>query len=481
MESELSKTTGAPGSTHQTSSDFNPLSIFSSRRDTLTWDDTFANNIYNDINQNIDQLARVPKNLLKEELSRFQNMDIVTTLRTALVNHVIRVTNRTIDLTPRVRSNHHQIHNDIYLCLQILVNSNNVTDNQLLTICKTKPLNKDATAVIISNQEDMITYMIEQSIQFDEMKKHQLLLIEQQNQTNNLIKSLNSIITELVDENKALRKNVEEMKNTNTNIFKTPQFPYSTVNFTAPLPPTTNNTTPSYATISQKNIDKTPNRPNKPNENNSEISQANKTPRTHTNTSNNTNKSKQRSIMQFDSSDPNAPNTHIPKEAEFQTTKRDKQKAKQKEKKEQAAAASYVKKLGTGSGLNKLKIIPRLQRIFISRLDKSTTTQELKEYLDETLYSQKTQTGEINKIKFESFNHTIVQINSSRHIGFTFDVEFSKRDMVEQLEMWPSGAYVAISHPPRRLASALPATLNQPTTNTTTLQNQTQLSTQQQQ
>ena len=201
--------------------------------------------------------------------------------------------------------------------------------------------------------------------------------------------------------------------------------------------------TASYATVSNPNETT---RSKRPNDGSSESSQAKKNPRPTQNHS----KPAPKLLKQFNSYDESAPNTDIPNDDGFQATRRDANKLRQREKRQLAAANNYIAKLGTGTASTKLTVVPRLQRIFIARLANSTTTDQLKEFLAETLYTDKS-SGQ--KVTFNSYNHTQVILPNNRHSGFTFEVEFSKRDMVDQPDMWPSGAYVAISHPPKRLAA----------------------------
>ena len=106
--------------------------------------------------------------------------------------------NKPNQVAPRTRTNPDLIYRDVYLCIQILARENKqATAKELDQLCKTK--NSDSTAQLLSNQEEILLFLVEQSQQLHELK-------EQQAQSYNMIKTLTNKINELTVKTKSSRK-----------------------------------------------------------------------------------------------------------------------------------------------------------------------------------------------------------------------------------------------------------------------------------
>jgi hypothetical protein len=94
------------------------------------------------------------------------------------------------------------------------------TPKELDQLCKIKI--SDSTAQFLSNQEEILLFLVDESQQL-------LKLREQQTQSRNMIKTVTNKINELHSENKTLPKKIEELRSMSnklmSNLFKPPQTP----------------------------------------------------------------------------------------------------------------------------------------------------------------------------------------------------------------------------------------------------------------
>ncbi len=86
-----------------------------------------------------------------------------------------------------------------------------------------------------------------------------------------------------------------------------------------------------------------------------------------------------------------------------------------------------------------IKINQRQSFIFVSRIDKDTSLDEVKSFLNETL-------SPLN-IKFANLEQA--RLKHDDWLGFTFSVDFQHKDIYKNKSVWPAGLYVDIHKKPR--------------------------------
>jgi hypothetical protein len=205
-----------------------------------------------DILANIQQLARVPKDLFIAELRNIKSKEMLTGLRSELIFKVIIKFKQTENLIPRTRLVIEGILSDIFICIQLLAEDPTDPEEQIKIICKVKASNNDIPTQILMTQED-------HSQRFDDIKAYLISMNEQQCQSNKMIQSLNAniqtlqtTVTDLSAENKYLKRAIDELKtqsiHSESNIFKAPLLPPQQFNFNPQTPIT--QSTRSYAQAS---------------------------------------------------------------------------------------------------------------------------------------------------------------------------------------------------------------------------------------
>ena len=146
------------------------------------------------------------------------------------------------------------------------------------------------------------------------------------------------------------------------------------------------------------------------------------------------NSSAQKSLLNFDSQAPNAPNTNIPKENPWRLAGKVNK------------AKHYLKAIGTNSN-NALETVDRPFAVYIGRLSNNTNKDQVVDFL-KTIF--KSNIGPINEVEH---NHKWFK-------SYWVNVNYLERELIYNKDLWPSGCVVDRYRKPRTNPATIPSANN---------------------
>ncbi len=321
-------------------------------------------------------------------------------------------------------------------------NENNISINDNYDMMDTQFLLNNIKSILQENQKSIFDKVNSQS-------KHIKELIEEKKGLKQEIVKINSKLdqlqTQMSNKNCANDNDIIPI-NSNSSLSNNSQNSNEQNNRQQPIA--------SYATrvSNTSNINFNTQQQKRPNTNQNNNNLTNKTPRINansrpsTNSTNNNirqNTTTQKTLRNFNSQNPNAPNTNIPKETPWRTAG---PKIRKFNKSNQ-----YLKSVGTNKSNSELLVVDKPFSVYIGRLDNSISTDRISAFLKSIFKSK------ISDLKEVKQNHTWFK-------SYWFTISYLEKSLIDQKELWPSGCVVDRY---RRPKSAPATSLTSNATNTT--------------
>ena len=442
---------------------FNKL-IINNHNSVCRWnieDENLLNDYFGDIMQSIDHLVCIDRDTFVNAIAGLPHK-LIQSLRKDLFDEIIN--RNEIDQAewePIRRNKPEAGAKDIYLIMQYLVSTATLSFQQFLEIFKKTKNN----SLQDNNNDNLMEILIEQgklierlnssinnlTVTITELKK------ENSNQTftiNNLSSMVNKLILHQSKEN-------TQKQNTNTNdligcnqLDQFPHLPQSVFRPTDQLntaPGTNNNTSNQTATayssminnnnLKRSRIDNINNQHNKTPRTTNSLQHNNRNSNNSRNNTNTNNTSKQytkQTMKNFDSENPDLPNTELTTEKEY-TLVGDKRKHRNKHR-----------QYGTGSRPDDPQIAIKRCLIFLGRIAKKETLDSVKNL--------------INDRGIECFDLESIPLNHNHFNSYKFYININLLDKIKDKSLWPLGCIIDRTFPPRKQATNITMQQQNPTT-----------------
>ena len=403
----------------------------------FNWDENTTSKFKQEFFASIDKIVRTPKQILIDTFGVFNKKDCLLQIRDELAIECLKSASaELIDFyEPKRRnnnSNNRLAFEDIYLFCQHLVNNQPITKSKEFENLFNEKKTTTATTItwFLTKQHEMLDLIKHQSSEIDELKK--------------IISKTNQILEKVLDDNTRSNKPTSSSQQLAQLTWPPPHTSFTNSNFPSlsisknPFVPLNHPTTSAKST----NQTYTPHNPQKrahiTHQNDAPSNKTNQTPISY-----NRKTYKQTTVKNYDSmNDPDGHSKVIENPNPWFL----------KGNKLHLNANQYAKKVGTNTK-TQLKSIPRMQRVFMSRLDNETSVEKLEEYLKTVKYKYVTYVGDEDAEKPIDKQESLIfsnireaQLKHKEWKAFTFDIALAQKDIINMKDIWPDGSFVTQSH-----------------------------------